>query len=88
MGPEITHAMVVSAAPNSSAIGASETARIVIGNEVENIPASAAKSTHFGYRSLASSRSRIDRRQGATRLEVSIAERTVVELREVMGRAA
>jgi hypothetical protein len=48
MGAVTTHESVVSREPNSSAIGASETARIVNGKLVANIPASTANSTHPG----------------------------------------
>ena len=45
--PGITQDIMVSLEPNSSAMGARETARIVTGKDVANIPARAEKSTQF-----------------------------------------
>jgi hypothetical protein len=48
IGPAITHATVVSPAPNSRAMTPSETTRIVIGNVDANNPARAASRTQVG----------------------------------------
>ncbi len=48
IGAAITHAIVVSRVPNSRAIDASDTVRIVIGKVEANIPESAASRTHVG----------------------------------------
>ena len=48
IGPEITHAIVVSRSPNSCAIDPSEMVRMVIGKVEANMPASAAISTQRG----------------------------------------
>ena len=48
IGAAITHAIVVSRVPNSRAIDASDTVRIVIGKVEANMPESAASRTHVG----------------------------------------